>query len=213
MSRLHPSIALIMANIDTLVDNGYLIVPDFLAPNEVALLANYAQQLQEDRWQHAAIGREHSKTTNSQVRRDRIKWLDNSTTAEADYLALMESLRLQINRALFMGLFDYECHLAWYPPGSFYRKHLDAFKGRSNRVLTSVFYLNQDWSADDGGELVMYGNNGEVLERILPEAGKLVLFLSDVFVHEVLPGKRQRLSISGWFRVNNSIGGRIDPSR
>ncbi|MBV1883381.1 MAG: 2OG-Fe(II) oxygenase [Pseudomonadales bacterium] len=32
--------------------------------------------------------------------------------------------------------------------------------------------------------------------------GTLVLFLSETFPHEVLKSQRQRLSLTGWFRVN-----------
>lgn len=198
---------------DLLVQQGYLIVPEFLSPDDTATVYHYAQQLPSQAWQQAGVGRADQYTTNTAVRQDKIRWLQRDQAAEAPYLALMDQLRLAINYELFMGLFDYECHLAHYPPGAFYRKHVDAFKGRSNRILTSVLYLNPDWQAQDGGELVLYGAQGEVLEKVLPEAGKLVLFLSERFVHEVLPGQRDRFSITGWFRHNNSIGGVIDPSR
>ncbi|MDX1706335.1 2OG-Fe(II) oxygenase [Pseudidiomarina sp.] len=200
-------------DMDQLVEHGYVIVPNFLASAQCSNLFDYARELPAGGWQQAGIGRADQYTTNTAVRQDRIRWLSAALAVERDYLQMMEHLRELINRELFMGLFDYECHLAHYPPGTFYRKHLDAFKGRSNRILTSVFYLNPDWQAAHGGELVMYGDKGEVLETVLPEAGKLVLFLSDKFVHEVLPGQRDRYSITGWYRLNASIGGVIDPTR
>ncbi len=196
-----------------LAKHGYVIVPDFLAAEHCHTLYQYAQTIAPNGWQQAAIGRANKRTTNTHVRQDRIRWLNPAQPIEAEYLAMMETLRTQLNRELFMGLFDYECHLAHYPKGAFYRKHVDAFKGRSNRILSSVFYLNPDWQAGDGGELVIYGHQGEILERVLPEAGKLVLFLSDVFVHEVLAGNRDRYSITGWFRTNNSVNGMVDPTQ
>ena len=198
---------------DQLVRNGYVIVPDFLSAAHTRLLYQYAQQLPDYEWQQAGIGRADDYSTNTRIRQDKIRWLSRANTLETNYLNGLETLRLQLNRELFMGLFDYECHLAHYPPGAFYRKHLDAFKGRSNRILTTVLYLNPDWSSADGGQLVIYGQRQEILETVLPEAGKLVLFLSDKFVHEVLAGQRDRYSITGWFRLNASIGGVIDPSR
>lgn len=198
---------------ERLANQGYVIVPNFLADEHCQTLFEYTQALAPNDWQQAGIGRADQYTTNTAVRQDKIRWLHRDIPQEASYLRLMDSLRVQINRELFMGLFDYECHLAHYPPGAFYRKHLDAFKGRSNRILTSVFYLNPEWHANDGGELVMYDAQGDVLEKVLPEAGKLVLFLSDVFVHEVLSGQRDRFSITGWYRHNASIGGVIDPTR
>jgi SM-20-related protein len=199
--------------LDHLVQHGYVIVPDFMSSERAQHMYSYAQQLNPGDWQQAGIGRADQYTTNTAVRQDRIRWLQRDFAAEASYLGSMDELRLLINYELFMGLFDYECHLAHYPPGAFYRKHVDAFKGRSNRILTSVLYLNPDWQPNDGGELVLYADDGSVLETVLPKAGKLVLFLSERFVHEVLPGQRDRYSITGWFRHNNSIGGIIDPSR
>ncbi|GAB3288143.1 2OG-Fe(II) oxygenase [Pseudidiomarina andamanensis] len=198
---------------DQLAEHGYVVVPNYLEAPYCQRLFDYAQSLQASDWQQAGIGRADQYTTNTAVRQDKIRWLQRDFELERAYLAMMDELRLQVNRELFMGLFDYECHLAHYPPGAFYRKHLDAFKGRSNRILTTVFYLNPDWQEADGGQLVMYGERGEVLETILPEAGKLVVFLSDVFVHEVLAGNRDRFSITGWYRHNTSINGVIDPTR
>lgn len=198
---------------DQLAAHGYVIVPQYLAAPYCLQLYQYAQQLSSNCWQQAGIGRADQYTTNTAVRQDKIRWLQREFELENAYLTMMDNLRLEVNRELFMGLFDYECHLAHYPPGAFYRKHLDAFKGRSSRILTSVFYLNPDWQDADGGQLIIYGKRGEVLETVLPEAGKLVLFLSDVFVHEVLAGQRDRYSITGWYRHNNSINGVIDPTR
>ncbi|HEY8085443.1 MAG TPA: 2OG-Fe(II) oxygenase [Methylophilaceae bacterium] len=35
---------------------------------------------------------------------------------------------------------------------------------------------------------------------ISPQGGTLVVFFSDQFWHEVLPAKRDRFSIAGWFK-------------
>ena len=199
--------------IDSVADTGYCIVDNFLPQQQSQALYDYSQQLPAQYWNMAGIGRQQSQTINTMVRNDRIYWLTPEQPEHADYLAIMEELRVEFNRSLFMGLFDYECHLAHYPNGAFYKKHLDAFKGRSNRVLTTVFYLNPQWQEDDGGQLVIYGAKGEVLETVLPQQGRLVVFLSDRFVHEVLPSKRDRFSVTGWFRINASVSGIIDPPR
>ena len=199
--------------IDRVADNGYCIVDNFLPKQQLQALYDYSQQLPAQYWNMAGIGRQQSQTINTMVRNDRIYWLTPDQPEHADYLAIMEQLRVEFNRSLFMGLFDYECHLAHYPNGAFYKKHLDAFKGRSNRVLTTVFYLNPEWREEDGGQLVIYGAQGEVLETVLPQQGRLVVFLSDRFVHEVLPSKRDRFSVTGWFRINASVSGIIDPPR
>jgi len=118
------------------VQHGYVIVPDFMSSNGLNTCTPYAQQLKPPaNGNKAGIGRADQYTTNTAVRQDRIRWLQRDFAAEASYLGSMDELRLLINYELFMGLFDYECHLAHYPPGAFYRKHVDAFKGRSNRIF------------------------------------------------------------------------------
>jgi SM-20-related protein len=199
--------------IDKVADHGYCIIDDFLQPERSGALYHYAQQLPAQHWNLAGIGRQQNQTINTMVRNDRIYWLNQEEPRHKDYLAIMEQLRNEFNRELFLGLFDYECHLAHYPKGAFYKKHLDAFKGRSNRMLTTVFYLNPEWQETDGGQLVIYGDKGQVLETVLPKQGRLVVFLSDRFVHEVLRSERDRFSITGWFRINASISGIVDPPR
>ena len=198
---------------DALVDQGYYHSTAALPDLPTLALQQRIQQLDaEDAMQRAGIGRDQDHQLNSDIRRDKIRWLRQSNAAEAAYLDWMDGLRQGINRRLFMGLFDYECHFAHYPAGAFYKQHLDAFKGRTNRVLTTVFYLNDHWQKDQGGELLLYNDEGDrLLEQVLPETGTLLVFLSDRFPHEVLPTQRDRYSIAGWFRVNNSLNAQIDP--
>lgn len=133
---------------------------------------------------------------------------------QAAFLTLMGAIRQALNRELFLGLFEFEGHFAHYPPGGFYKRHRDSFHGAANRVVSMVTYLNSDWRPGDGGELVLYGED-EVTEiaTIEPRAGTLVLFLSEEIPHEVRPASRDRNSIAGWFRLNASIDGAIDPPR
>ena len=60
----------------------------------------------------------------------------------------------------------------------------------------------------------MYHENEiEPFARVMPRMGKLAVFLSEEFPHEVLPARRDRYSIAGWFRVNTSTTERPDPPR
>lgn len=193
---------------------GYLVLDDALPTELVAGLQARVQSLAPGQMTRAGVGRQHGYQHSAALRNDHIHWLDAEHPVEAEYLAWMEQLRQGINRRLFLGLFDYECHFAVYQPGDYYKKHLDAFRGNTNRVVTTVCYLNDDWQPADGGELVVYAEHGETeLTRVLPQAGRLVVFVSEQFPHEVLPAQRPRHSIAGWFRVNNSVGGRVDPAR
>lgn len=168
-----------------------------------------------DTFDEAGIGRKDDHQKNETIRSDKIHWLDNSNALEGCFLDYMDELKAYMNKRLFMGLFSYECHFAHYQPGAFYKKHLDAFKGQTNRLLSTVLYLNPDWQAENGGELVIYDgeDHNKELTRVTPNFGTLVTFLSDEFPHEVLPAKAVRFSIAGWFRVNNSVNGQIDPPR
>jgi SM-20-related protein len=161
----------------------------------------------------ARIGRGPDKTRDQSVRRDKIAWLQGETAAQAALFRVFESIRAGLNQRLFLGLRRFEAHYATYHPGDFYRKHVDAFRGRSNRVLTTVTYLNPDWQDNQGGELLMYDEQAQPVSRLLPTLGSMVIFLSEEFPHEVLAAKRTRFSIAGWYRNNNSIQNRIDPNQ
>lgn len=196
---------------DALVDRGYWIGDDAL-PNQVGIdLLKRFDQLQVDEFRKAGIGRQTDFQLEGTIRSDNIHWLTNNSLATTAFLSWMDALKLGLNRRLFMGMFDYESHFAHYPVGAFYKKHLDAFRQKdgqrnSNRVLSTVFYLNENWSADDGGELLIYNSEDtQVIEKVAPAFGRLVIFLSEKFPHEVLPARRERKSIAGWFRVNEGV--------
>jgi len=117
-------------------------------------------------------------------------------------LAFAKGLQEYLNRELFLGLSYYESHFAIYEEGDFYEKHLYPFKNYKNRVVTTVFYLNDDWQEDDGGELIVYDEDDKKLTQVAPKSNTLVVFMSEKFPHEVLKAKRKRYSIAGWFRVD-----------
>ncbi|MEY4641582.1 MAG: hypothetical protein RLZZ227_1576 [Pseudomonadota bacterium] len=180
---------------------GYCILDDALPASLAAALAQECAAGAQG-FKAAGVGRLQDHQLDTRIRSDDIHWLDAVTAASSAYLELMDALRGALNRRLFLGLFDYECHYSRYAPGAFYRKHHDAFAGNRNRVLSTVFYLNEGWCDAEAGELLLYAEDGEaVLETILPAHNRLVLFLSERFLHEVLPTSRARHSIAGWFRI------------
>lgn len=201
------------AVIDALVDKGYIIVDDFLSAELTQTLRDEVNDLNRTGINRAGVGRGGELQVNDDIRSDKTHWLDGATDAQRRLLAQCDALRDEVNRHLFMGLHDYEAHFAVYEPGSFYQKHLDAFKGRSNRVLTNVIYLNDEWQDDWGGELAVYDETDELIERVLPKGGRAIFFLSERFPHEVLKTKKKRLSIAGWYRINSNTGSYVDPAR
>lgn len=192
---------------------GYAILPTVLPEPLVDSLLLHFKSLNDDDFKRAGTGRATQYEVRSGIRGDEIRWLNGQHPATQAYLDWIEALRLQLNRYLFLGLFDYECHYAYYSEGAFYRQHVDAFKGETNRVLSTVLYLNPLWEPQDGGELVIYSDRQTRLATVLPTYGKLVMFLSEVFPHEVLPVRKPRYSIAGWFRVNSNLGVTLDPPK
>mgnify|MGYP002621941243 CR=1 FL=1 len=148
----------------------------------------------------AGVGRGEAQAVREGIRSDHIQWLEPGQSAVCDdYLELMDGLRQQLNRELFLGLEEFECHFAFYPPGAFYQTHLDRFRDDDSRSVTAVLYLNPDWQPGHAGELRMHMPDGSQLD-VPPLAGNLVVFLSGDFPHEVLVTQADRLSLTGWFR-------------
>lgn len=196
--------------LDDIESHGYTVIHNAIPKSLIAQLMLDCYRINPE-FSIAGIGRKNDLHINKTIRKDKTFWFDGSSQAQLDYLALMAEMRMVLNRSFFLGLFDYECHYAKYLQGDFYKKHYDAFKGRSNRVFTTVLYLN---TPDSGGELVIYKPKSQQVEVcIKPQAGTLVMFESERFMHEVLPAGNERYSVAGWFRMNASISGVIDPPR
>lgn len=156
---------------------------------------------QEGILKQAGIGRENNFHIEQSIRSDEISWFDenNLTPSQQKFLNITQQLQEAINQRLYLGLFELEVHFALYAPNAFYKRHLDQHKNQDTRVITLIAYLNENWEKDDGGELQLYLKNGQTLS-VEPHAGILVCFLSADFEHEVLPAKRERASLTGWFR-------------
>lgn len=191
--------------IDQLARQHWAITCEFLSMTEIEALAREVRQWwSEGLFHRAGIGPHARRQIRSEIRGDYIRWLDERalTPAQTAYWTKMEQLREALNQALFVGLRELEAHYAVYPPGAFYRKHLDQFRTDDARLISTSLYLNLDWPEAAGGALRLYPHRHEPHRflDILPRAGTLVVFRSDTIYHEVLPATRQRLSVTGWFR-------------
>lgn len=203
---------LIEAAIEALTIQGYAILPDWFSKEQTQLLAQRAQALQmANLLAPASTGKQTKLDTN--LRGDSTFWINNDTShlAEHQYLASMYKLQSALNQAFYLGLDSIESHFAVYPIGAFYKKHLDQFisdqyKKDAVRQVSSVLYLNEHWQTEDGGQLRLYldENMADQTLDISPVGGTLVLFMSSRFYHEVLPARRERMSVTGWFKTRDN---------
>lgn len=156
---------------------------------------------QQGIFKQAGIGRKNDFHVEQSIRNDEITWFDekNITESQEKYLNITQQLQDAINQHFYLGLFELEVHFALYPANAFYKRHLDQHKNQDTRILTVITYLNENWNKEDGGELQLYLKDGKTVS-VLPNAGTLVCFMSAEFEHEVLPARRERASLTGWFR-------------
>jgi SM-20-related protein len=195
--------------VNALEKSGWCVVPNFLESSLWRAVAAEARQMYaQGEFRQAGVGRKQTLMIRPEIRNDRVLWLDPAapTQLQSQYLWRMELVRQRINRELQLGLFGFESHYALYPAGSFYQRHLDQFKGASHRMVSCILYLNDAWQPADGGALRVYLPLADCLAvplethlDVFPEGGSLVVFLSAGFEHEVLPAKRERMSVTGWF--------------
>jgi len=184
--------------VDALVEQGWYVGKGVIDSALCQALHREIHHLAEhDALDEAGIGRGQQHHLRKDIRGDAIHWLDRESDAQRRYLDAMAELQQSLNQALFLGLFEYEAHFAHYPAGAFYQRHLDSFRGRANRVISTVGYLNPDWPSDGGGEMVIYHPDDPTLEvaRVVPEAGTFACFLSETIPHEVLPTRQLALAL------------------
>jgi len=188
---------------EALGSRGFGVAPDFLPEAAWRPLAREARGLHaRGRFRHAGVGRGASFRVAPEIRNDAVLWIDPSspTRLQRRWLERVERLRLALNRSLYLGVFGYEAHLARFAPGARYQTHLDRFSDASHRVVSLVLYLNEDWSAEEGGALRLYLGEADAppWQDVEPRGGTLVAFLSGERPHAVLPARRERLSLVGW---------------
>jgi SM-20-related protein len=192
--------------VDALAGPGYGIATGFAEPDLVgALAAAAARRDAAGGFRAAAVGAGQDRAVRPQIRGDRICWLLKAEdAAEREILSRLDALRVELNRTLMLGVVDFECHYAIYAPGARYARHLDRSPRGAERVVSVALYLNADWQAEDGGELVIAAGGHEVV--VPPAGGTLATFLSQRFEHEVRAARRQRVSLTGWFRRRPALG-------
>ncbi len=183
---------------------GFSTRPYLLSPQDISdankFFLNHATEFKQ-----ALVGSKSDRKRVESIRGDFTLWLDQTDAPPEmkKIFCFLDELKTEINKKLFLGLKDYEAHLASYPAGSFYSRHNDCHSNDSTRVLSFVFYLNQTWETHDGGELILYDKKNIEILKVGPFAGTFICFLSDEFPHEVKVAHKERRSLTGWFHSKN----------
>lgn len=188
--------------VQSLAERDWAVHEGFLDVARVAALHAEATVLR-DSGSFRAAGIGHGAMHHPEVRGDELAWITKEQAPRAWALSQqeLEILRSALNAHTYLGLHELEAHYTVYPPGAFYARHLDRFREDNRRVISLVLYLNEGWDAEDGGELRLYPPAAaDACVTVTPRGGTLVCFLSERVPHEVLPARRARYSLTGWFR-------------
>ena len=182
-----------------LEQEGFFLLEGALSVSDLERIDTFFTTHRES-FQPAKIGSKENRLRDESVRGDYTYWIDslNPPVAFAPVINFLEDLRKEVNRKFYLGVQQFECHLAYYPSGTFYQTHYDTFEKDSSRRLSFIFYLNSHWEDEWGGELILYEKEGKILKRILPRPGSFICFLSSEFPHEVRPATKERRSFTGW---------------
>ena len=189
--------------IDSFINNNVGIADHFLSESLAGNLKANLRKLFENKLLLAAgTGNETIVSHNKLVRGDSIFWLDrkHNDIHENEFFDLMDRFVNYLNSTCYTGITGYEFHYTLYEKGSFYKRHLDQFRYNGSRQYSMVMYLNSDWQEIDGGELRIYESDST--QNIAPVNGKSVFFKSSELEHEVMPTTANRMSITGWLKIN-----------
>lgn len=186
-----------------LCTHGFHVIDDFLALDHCRALRRLSNEMHhQGLFNNAKIGPTIQAQQNNTIRTDTICWLEEDSTDPAvqAYLKATINLALALNRTLFLSLAEFETHFAVYQPGTFYKKHIDQFATKKTRKVSCVYYLNEHWQADFGGELKLYNQADQLIETIQPIENRFICFNSEL-PHEVCVTHHPRYSIAGWMKT------------
>ncbi|WP_333668067.1 2OG-Fe(II) oxygenase [Acinetobacter guillouiae] len=189
-------------NVDQILDDldqhGFTIIDHaYSAEYGLQLVAECTSNL--NRFREAAI----QNGVISNIRSDHILWINEELTIAQQHIDALKQLSQILNYSFYLGIQDVEAHFACYNAGEFYALHRDNPQGKNGRMISTVYYLHQEWQHDWGGKLHLQDKNN-VWHTIDPQPNRIAMFQSDL-LHEVLEAKHQRLSITAWLRSDNTV--------
>lgn len=188
---------LIDNRLETFLQTGVLVLDEVFDQQDVLLLQKESGFIE---YKAATLTQGERRQS---IRGDSIRWIDEDCPIGMDYLRSIMLLAKYFNQTLYAGIRRSEAHYACYPVGFGYQWHVDNPKGRDNRVISAVFYLNDDWQTTDGGEILVIDKMGKQ-QTLQPKANRLVIFDSNL-KHQVNITHRYRFSIATWMRRDNHL--------
>lgn len=197
--------------LDAFAQNGFLVLDNALSADllrDLKTEGGYFAYINRDDVNRDDVDYMDAKLTGDKrapsIRGDRIRWIEveageaSKQTAGALYLAALLAFGRAFNQAFFTNINHAEAHFAYYDQGFGYDWHTDNPQDKTARVLSLVLYLNDDWTAEDGGAITLIDKN-DAAHTILPQNGRIVLFDSNL-LHKVNVTHKRRYSIAAWLR-------------
>lgn len=182
-----------------IVTQDYWVMSNFLNADQTKILIDEALRLEEEqKLRPAAVGKGLGKTRDTEIRTDRIHWIDKYESQPNQLVfEVFDGLMQLSKREFFLPLKRFECHFSKYDIGGFYQRHTDRHEFLPSRIISCVLYLS-DMRDVQGGELIIYPERGDPV-IVQPTPGKIVVFKSEL-EHEVKACTAIRRSLTGWLR-------------
>lgn len=189
-------------NIDQILDDldqhGFAVIDDVYSHDYAHQLVNECTS-NLNRFREAAI----QNGVVSNIRSDHILWINENLDIAQQHINTLKEFSQLLNRYFYLGIKDVEAHFACYNAGEFYALHRDNPQNKNGRMISTVYYLHEQWQDDWGGELHLQDKNN-LWHTLKPRPNRIAMFQSDL-LHEVLEAKQQRLSITAWLRSDQAI--------
>ncbi len=186
---------------DELVDKSWCEIKGFASTKIVCELRQHLLELEQE----GKFVEAHTTTKShdgTKFRTDKTCWLTaGENPATNSYFLLMKQLQEQLREELYLPITRTESLFAVYESGGYYQRHIDQPKKNGSRIISTVLYLNESWQTGDGGELFFYDQFMDKSPSVIiePKAGNLIVFKSDVVIHEIVPSSKRRLSLATWY--------------
>ena len=184
--------------IDDLDQHGFTLIDDAYPQNYVQALAEECT-FNLNRFRDAAI----QNGVVSNIRSDHILWISEELETAQHHIETLKNISQLLNFNFYLGIQEVEAHFACYNAGEYYALHRDNPQEKNGRIISTVYYLHEDWQDGWGGELHLQDKSGQ-WHTIQPKPNRIAMFQSDL-LHEVIQSKHQRLSITAWLRSANVL--------